>query len=427
MTDIQPQERPSNLPDKLRGIASVTSKTGAVYTVNFDTGVCDCQHGDAWRWQSKRWVPANLCNHKLKAIASLIDSGETSLQEFYEYSVGKRVNAFVCVSAFHKELRRGDTEKALYWGRCMVPHRGRHGVIAYMRNILFEETRDLQLARTILRLSDHGRSVTQLDVDRAIKRFCYAPKKWELPWRYSIFIDEQKGYKRLAHKFGYDVAKPKDIIPAKNTKDLQQAIIYGFEIADRPTMQYGLKGWFKSQSKNHDNMKIEMFNLLVDVHNGLFKNGFRHNPDHADEIQSIVLKRINGHGSPGYHELNAYADALSDPYEGDSDAAVPSLTHKRIMNSPSAYAFPAGELRAVPIYAHDNHTWHGKALMKAYMAQLQPGAVQDKLDFRLCGAYMGVAWRTLAFKQHGTINVPWEKVSWRSPNWLWGHLDKMWY
>lgn len=426
--DDYPDTRPPNTPAILQGVATVTATTGAVYTIDFDTLECDCKFGKAWRWQTKRWVPANYCDHKLKAVASLIDRGHPELQQFYENEVGKRINAFVCVSAFHKELRRGDTEKALYWGRCLLPHRGRHGVVSYMRNILFEETRDLGLVRYILRLSDHGKSVAQLDVDRAIARFCAAPKKWELPWRHDIFLDEMRGYRSLASDYGYEVAKGKDIIDQKASPKLRKTLLEGFKTGDRPLMQTGLKGWFKSKSDNHDDMKIEIFNMLVDVLNGDHPNKFKYNADHAAELQSIVLRRINGYGSPGYHELNALADALSDPYEGDAAASLSTLAHKRIVNSPRVYSFPTGAPRTVPIYAHDNHTWHGKALMRTYgLAQLQPGAVQDKLDFRLCGAYMGVAWRTLAFKQHGRIDVPWGKVSWRNPNWLYAHLDKMWY
>jgi hypothetical protein len=65
--------------------------------------------------------------------------------------------------------------------------------------------------------------------------------------------------------------------------------------------------------------------------------------------------------------------------------------------------------------------------MKNFPAELEPGAVQANLDFRMCGAYFGVAWRTLAFKQHGTIDCKWGDVSWRTPNWLYQHVADMFY
>jgi hypothetical protein len=429
MSDDYPGTRPPNTPAILKGMATVTANTGTVYTIDFDTLECDCKFGKAWKWQTKKWVPANYCDHKLKAVASLIDRGHTELQEFYETEVGNRFNAFVVISAFHKELRRGDAEKALYWGRCVIPHRGRAGIVQYMRSIMFEETRDVGLAKLILRLSDRRNTVSQSDVDKAIIRFCAAPKKWELPWRYEIFLDEMRAYRELVKQFGSQVASGKDAIPVKHREDMRNNLLNGFATGDRVMMQTGLKGFYKSQNpKSHDHTKIELFNMLVDVLNGDHPNAFKYNADHAAVIQSIVLRCINGYGPPRYHQLNALADALSDPYEGDPSASLSPIGHKRIVNSPREYAFPAGAVRTIPLYAHDNHTWHGKALMRTYgLAQLQPGAVQDKMDFRLCGAYMGVAWRTLAFRQHATINVPWGDVSWRSPNWLYGHLDKMWY
>lgn len=427
MSDEYPDKRPPNTPAQLTGVATVSSATGTVYTIDFDKVECDCKHGKAWRWQSKRWVPNNYCDHKLKAIASLVDQGE-ALHDFYETQVGKRVNAFVAISAFHKELRRGDVEKALYWGRCVVPHRGRHGIIQYMRSVMFEETRDLGLAKVILRLTAHGKSVTQHDTDRAIIRFCKAPKKWELPWRYEIFLDEMRAYKRLGSKYGYQVAKGSNAIPIKHRETMRTALLAGFATGDRVQMQFGLKGLYKSENpKSHDETKIELFNLLTDIFNEEYPNKFKYDRGHAETVQSIVLRAISLHGPPRYHQLNAFADALSDPHEGDHRASLPTLAHKQIMASPRRYTFPTDAPRKPPLYAHDNHTWHGKALMKSYMAQLHPGVTQDKLDFRLCGAYMGVAWRTLAFKQFGKIDVPWGKVSWRSPPWLWQHLDNMWY
>jgi hypothetical protein len=297
-----------------------------------------------------------------------------------------------------------------------------------MRNILFEETRDLALAKLILKLSSHGTSVKLLDVQNAVRRFCQAPKKWELPWRYDIFLDEMRGYRSLAKDYGYEVAKGKDIIAPGATAKLQGILQEGFTDADRVKVQIGLKGWFKSQSADHDKMKIEMFNFLVDVQNGERPNGFDVDDDYCNRLQAILLRRIEQHGAPGYHELNVLADALTGETDASGLASLKPLKHKIKVNNPTIYRLPLGEMRKPPLYAHDNHTWLGKSLMRSYgQAQLQPGAKQTKLDFTLCGAYMGVAWRTLAYKQHKTINVPWDKVSWKSPSWIWEHLDNMWY
>lgn len=348
------------------------------------------------------------------------------MREFYEESVGRRFNAFEAVSAMHKEVRRGDVDAALYWASVMIPHRGRHGVITYLRNILFEETRDLSLARYILKVSSQGRSVSHIDMQRAVERFCLAPKKWDLPWRYDIFLDEMRGYKMLADEFGYDVARPKDIIDKKHIAKLRKALLAGFKLGDRSKVQYGLKGWFKSKSDDHDHMKIDMFNLLVDISDGEHENAFDHDSNYAEDIYKVCMLRMRNHGGVGYHELNAFADALCGEPGQDPACTLPLAKHKRIVNKPKERQLPLGDLRKIPLYAHDNHTWGGKAKMRAHSTQLRPGAKQTDIDFRLCGAYMGVAWRYLAIKQRATIDCNWGDVKWE-PKWLWTHLDNMWY
>ena len=431
MSDEYPDLRPP-MPEQLRGTARVNGHNNTVFSVNFDTGECECRDGAGWRWDNRKWVPNGLCAHKLKAICSKIERSEGAEQrelfEFYEKSVGLKHNAFVAVSAFHKELRRADIEKALYWASVLVPHRGLNGLISYMRNIVFEETRDLALYSYILKLSARGRGVSRREMNRAVIRFCRAPKKWELPWRYDIFIDEQKAYKQLAIDYSYAVAKPQDIIAKSEHKALHAALLFGFKAADRVTVQIGLKGLLKSKSKNHDKHKIAIFNYLTDVMNGSFPNKFKYDEDYAHKLHELVLHRINEYGPPGYHEINALCDALTGEPGSDPACTLPPLKHKSTINDPRVYRLPLGDLRRIPLYANDNHTWPGKALLRQYgSVELQPGAKQEHIDFRYWGAYGGVAWRLLAFRQHAAIDCKWEDVSWRQPPWLWGHVEKMNY
>lgn len=429
MSDEYPTSPPP-MPKSLKGVATVKGATGEQhFIVNFNTGECDCQHGQPWRWDNRRWVPGNLCNHKLKAISSKLEAEhDDELFAYYEAAVGKRHNAFVAVSAMHKEMRRGDVEAALYWATCMIPHRGVTGVINYLRNIVFEETRDLSLYSHILRLSSHGKSVTRLDMNRAVSRFTQAPKKWELPWRLDTFIAEQKAYKELAAVYSYDVAKPADIIAETEHKKLHKVLLTGFKEADQVKVQYGLKGLLKSKSANGDKLRIAIFNYLTDVFNGDFPNAFEYDHEYTEKLHGLVLRRINHYGAPGYHEINAVCDALTGESGLQSIATLPLTQHKLIVASPRLYTLPLGDLRRIPLYANDNHTWPGKALLRQYGAtELQPGADQQHIDFRYWGAYGGVAWRLLAFRQHGTIDCKWSDVSWRNPVWLWGHVEQMNY
>jgi len=420
---------PPPTPDAVTGSCEVRSQTtDEVYEVNLDEMECTCKHGAAWRWDNKRWKHANLCSHKLKAVASLGQSNpdDETLMDFYEESVGSRFNAFEAVSALHKELLRGDTEKALYWATVIVPHRGRHGVIQYMRRIAFEETRDLALYRYCTKVSSKGQSVSHLEMQRAVRRFAAAPKKWELPWRKDIFINEQRGYAKLVEEFGNKVAGGGDAIDEEEAPRLRECIIQGFQKGDKARMQYGLKGLYKSKCKDKDELKVGMLNLLISISDNEYTNSFEHDSVYVNSLYDAIMLKIRLFGDIRYHELNAFADALSGEPGRDAKASLPAVKHKRIINTPKEWRLPLGALRKIPLYAQDNHTWAGKAKMRNYRPQLNPGAKQTDLDFRICGAYMGVGWRTLAIEQHGTIDCNWGDVKWH-PNWLWSHLDQMFY
>lgn len=430
MSDNYPEHAPPK-PDKLKGVATVKGglARGLIYTVNFDTMECDCTHGQAWRWNDKKWVPNGLCAHKLKALSSLIDSEKpnSELADFYEKSVGRRHNAFVAVSAMHKELRRGDVEAALYWATVMIPHRGMAGVINYMRNIVFEETRDLELYKYILTLSEKGKSVSRLEMNRGIARFAKAPKKWELPWRLDIFKDEQKGYEQLAKKYSYEVAKPQDIIPNSELNSLHKSLLIGFKMADRVKVQYGLKGLLKLKTDNYDKHRIAIFNYLVDILNEDFPSAFKYDEEYTRRLHGLIMRRIRNHGAPVYHELNALCDALTGEAGAKPLCTLTTPKHRLITLSKREYTLPLGDLRRIPLYANDNHTWPGKALMRQYGdTELQPGVRQQHIDFRYWGAYAGVAWRLLAYQQHATIDCKWESVAWK-PSWIWQHCSRMNY
>lgn len=427
-------EAPKHAPPKparVKGECEVTGSgdNGVVYHVNLNDMTCTCQHGKAWHLGRSKYEPANLCNHKLKAVASLCEHhpDDKELRDYYDEQLGRRYNAFEAVSAFHKELRRGDITNALYWATMLVPHRGKHGVVAYMRNILFEETRDLPLARYILKVSSKGRSVSLLEMQRAVHRFCVAPKKWDLPWRHDILLDEQRGYKKLGETYGYDVAKAKDIIPFKEITKLRKTMLEGFSNGDRATVQQGLKGWFKSKSPDHEQMKLDIFNTLVDIFNDDHPNAFEYDHDYAYDVYRVLQQRMRNHGGVGYHELNVLADALTGEPGNDPRATASDLKHITAVNFPTERRVKLGAMRRIPLYAHDNHTWAGKAKMRNNPEQLRPGAEQTDMDFRLCGAYLGVTWRTLAVKQHGTIDCKWGDVKWNKPIWLHKHLDQMFY
>jgi hypothetical protein len=421
----------------LAGVHEVVSLSNndVRYYVNFDTGECTCRQGKAWRWSSGKWISNSWCAHKMRAASSILASSkDPSLQLVYNRLLGERYIIWESVSAFHKELRRGDHKEAQYWALSVAAHRGLHGVIRYMLNILFEEARDLDMYLRLLRLAEKGRSVSYDEVMSTVRLFCKMPKKWELAPRLAIFLDEMRGYKELATNYTYAVARHSDIIPFTENDKLASALVEGICSGNRKLVQYGLKGLYKSSHpKGHLHLKVQIFNILTDVLNaeGAFTSVKRHwifDEDYAYRLHSLVLRRYQTVGDFGYHELNALCDALTgEAYTDASNTLSPRLTRLYGQPKPS-YAPPLGIVRPIPLYALDNHNHRGKHLMRMWgKTELLPGAKQEHIDFRWCGAYMGVAWRYFAFHQFKTCDIPWEKVKWNQVPWLWKHLDFMWY
>jgi hypothetical protein len=431
-----------NPHDSFKGIHEVTSASnpGVTYSVDLDIGECSCQHGKPWTWvaSKQKWVKANWCSHKMRAIASIIDAMPKGIerqtaQAAYNKLLGERYIIWESVSAFHKELRRGDREKACYWALSVAAHRGLSGVARYMLNILFEESRDISLYLRLIRLCEKGTKVTYDEVMTAVRLFCIAPKKWELEPRLEIFLNEMRGYKALAKDYTYEVAKGSDIIDNRHNKTIEKALIEGLLRGDPVMTQYGLKGLWKSKAPGGiKELRIQSFNILTDALNqeGPFEKGigFKYDEEYAFKLHELIMRRYTTFGDMGYHELNALCDALTGEQYPSGDHLTPANTARLISTSPTPYAPVLGAVRTIPLYALDNHNHRGKHLMRKWGAtELLPGAEQKNLDFRWCGAYFGVAWRMLAYSQHGSCEIAWGDVKWNQVPWLYKHVNQMFY
>lgn len=378
---------------------------------NLATHSCSCVAGKPYDWHEKRqrWVPNQYCVHKLKVMSRIIDDAPASEQDAmihaYAKALGTRYNIFEATSAFHKELRRGDVQAAIFWGSAYASERGVRGIVRYMLNILYEETRDHWLGKRLLK-TYMQENITITEAHELIVLFCKSIKKWELPHRLEIFTAEMKGYDSLANDFTNAVAKGSNIIPEEHRGNLIKDIHKGVKIGDPALIQRGIKGLQKLAHKptpsGLDALRQYIFHEVLQA----FKL-----PPEALQIAKYIALRKQADLPIGYHELNALADCLlhDEPYEA---GILPEITRKALVNSPKKPKLHLGRIVQVPIYAHDNHTWRGKSLMSRFSGELLPGAEQTHLDFRYCGAYYGVAWRYLAYNQHRSISVPFAEVKW---------------
>ena len=410
-----------------------TSSKTTTY-VDLRIGECECGDGFAFKWDQKRqtFYQNRYCIHKLRMIASIVTANDDpdiqeDLDRAYLSAVSSRYNQWVAVSAFHKELRRGDFSQAWFFGLIVATKRGIRGVMHYLLNIVYEETRDHELAEYLVRARSCQRYHNLREMARAIAWFCRSKKKWELPARFHIFEAEMRGYMRLVRKYGREVAGHGNIIPAKDKAKLYKAMKTGFEERDLATFQYGLKGLQKlvfieqdekSSTKKDRALSDHRYEIYDWLYNQADENFAADHP--VWTVIAAVNARIQADLGIGYHELNAIGDALTgEPLHG----AMPPQRKKNVLRRPLP-PIPYGYWPPAPLYAHDNHSWKGKALMRRHPEQLEHMAEQTDLDFRWCGAYFGVGYRMVAFREHGDISE-WHKVRW--PKELFKAVSTLWY
>jgi hypothetical protein len=391
---------------------------GKRYRVNLTHNTCACPKGQAWEWHNtqERWVPFQYCSHKLRAMAEIVDLNERPMDMLWAYikALASRYNKYEVVSAFHKELRRGAVEQAVFWGSVLMTSRGQKGVYKYLLNILYEETRDHTLGAHILERCIDKDKQSYEDLCRCIALFCRSKKKWELPHRITYLEGEMRGYAKLVNEFGRDVAKGGDIVSERFRNKLDASMFKGMADGDLTLFQYGLKGLQKSKTANIDKLR-------ADICNRLLIQARKSDPQIGIAMEAFLARRASHGFGLGYHELNALGDLLTgEPY-------APGCTTAEAIQR--AYTDPAPPLRlgvtpVIPVYAQDNHTWAGKALIRRYPTEWLPKADQQHFDLRLCGAYIGVVWRHLAQKQFEDITC-----EWRSPDWpKWALVvQQLWY
>ncbi|HET8844827.1 MAG TPA: hypothetical protein VFN35_25370, partial [Ktedonobacteraceae bacterium] len=87
---------------------------------------------------------------------------------------------FIVKSALHKEIRRGDVVRALLWARWCAHYHGNSWPKSYVKRLLLEEGRCVELCR-------NWQSLTRVSWIEVVAQAAAMRKKWELPQRAGIF------------------------------------------------------------------------------------------------------------------------------------------------------------------------------------------------------------------------------------------------
>lgn len=396
------------------------------HEVNLTTGECSCQHGCAMVWynadrnKTPKWIQNRYCVHKLKAMSDLVQStdNEDNPEVMFAFmkAVATRYNKWEVVSTFHKYLRLGRFDMAYYYGGILCTNRGAKGVIQYLINIIYEETRDHDLRTYLDGLISDPKNIALLDIGKAIMWFCETPKKWDLhDVRIKMFNHEMRGYERLVGEFGEDVAKASEIIDEDMVSVFLGDISKAIKKKDYDLLQYCVKGIQKSKFPSDIKNLHELRNVTADI---LMRSCVGNVPPfRLKNIKTFYayIKAKPESVGVSYHDLNAFADLIAgEPY---SYGILPRERQNEIQRLKKLPKFPFDKFPSIPLFALDNHTYRGKALLRNYFAQVPYGTEQTDLDLRGCGAYIGVGWRYYAQEQFDSIKTcKWHEV--KIPKWL---------
>lgn len=275
---------------------------------------------------------------------------------------------YVVRSALHKEVRRGDVAAAVRWSRILQLIDGPAAIRQIARHILFEETRNTELAMA-------WRGQRNLNPEQMIRAIAASPKKWQL----SAHRGASYGQRRL---LAYPTAlRSSPITPPeieqtvnRSTLTLDEAFVLQWRVM--------LSGERPVQTHLHECIVRRAQRETDSVLQGLAAG----NESHGDEV---MLERLCGVSSPEACETGP-----------DRDVAVDD----RVLTLPP--------LRA---YVHDPHTRPGMRRLTKHLSSIRPQhPPPPQVDLRWSGMARGAAWRAALGDKPETA---WEAID--IPDALW--------
>lgn len=301
---------------------------------------------------------------------------------------GDKGAAYESISAMHKEIRRGDARRVMFWHKMLVATRGEGYAKSYVKNIILEETRNLALVHKFRRSSE-------LDSEEMTRDLVCSRKKWELQTMAGLYPIVVKADVK-AHAMPPIEAEELTIIPPEN--ELQ---FFNWLVLVARVFHY-LRNLTGSRQTV---LKKRMLGMLAD---SLAK---RLRADGMEEEAELVETKLD------FHPLMLGVEAacgLKDSHANDVYAVAEN-------------PFDV-DLLMPPVYAYDAHTARGRFLLQKHTVRAGERA-PPTLDLRWSGQILGIWWRYAAFTEHG--------MNYRRKRWhavtadekLWGKLvksDRIW-
>jgi len=273
---------------------------------------------------------------------------------------------YLLLSAFHKEIRRSDLQRAFNHAALLGRAFGKNFVSNYVQKIVFEETRNPNILK---HLNGDWR------VDTAV--LGSSVKKWEIPGRSGHVIKKARAY-----------------LKAVETRDFNKDPAHIWKLDNYyDALAEFLRVKMMDKSKEHRKLMIR---ALGDVQ-----------PDNPIYELSLDKKKKKISFYEGMMALEFYFD-LSSPKDW-AYHNLPTPSEKQAI-----IEYPAD-------WTHDNHTSLGLSALKRAWKLIKPSKrLPAGLDLRWTGSILGCLWREQAVHQFGVENyrqVPWEKVKISEEDW----------
>lgn len=270
------------------------------------------------------------------------------------------------MSAFHKSLRGNCFNLALNWGRLFALKSSPHVVLKYLKKIIFEETRNLDL---FFRLSGGT-----LGYEEAIMLFSGSMKKWEILYYQDHFDNWNKGYlrfitrKKNGYIFDYSTI---DVLLDQITNEIQ---IYELN-------------YFLQERKDQDDIFFE-----------LLKVKFPNN----QLLQKFINARTGDSSSLYFRMVSLELAFCVWKEDANSYHPIPEKT---------SFYIPAKR-----VWYFDIHTKSAKKLITQNYNHLRPGKNYQfhSLDLRLSGMLLGIAFR---FRVKRPLEYLWMEVELSDTDW----------
>jgi len=262
---------------------------------------------------------------------------------------------FTLISAMHKEIRRGDAQKAYHFANLVSRAMGARYISNYVRNIVFEETRNYRVLDYIGKHHLHD-----------VVTLASSVKKWESPNRVGHIVKKSECYVEAVKLGPLPLEEVDSILCCSN--------------------------YYEAFTQF---MRIMAFNK-------------------KDEIYRLRLKELVTEKQPNNPILKHF---LGAPSRYQSVMMLEYFYNFLVPEELMFYNVPEikvdDHIKTPQLYCFDIHTRAGYKNLLENWDKIQPNTpLPECLDLRWSGCVLSTLWREKAFEQFGQDyrNVKWEDV-----------------